>query len=353
MSSWHTKRRRFSTHRVPNWNLRLAKLIENAPTFCATPSSQNLETKNCERGLKDANCIGSIGPVDKIPRGARAQSADGSLMGKIRVESDPIPSNREWHDKDNYRWICSLPASSCAWEFLRRNPSYEKAYRFQPTMIDPLRAEGNNACGDLFSNASVWKLLRFENPELDTRRANVFWQPGACRQILPLTASSLSSDAAIPCLPRDGLRCRIATHDEGREKHHVLFAQDGRFLQLEIHGPKAFWNSRLTTDVLFTAEYAAARLRALRRLTDLMTSRGLRASLYPPEPRSKRLAQVLQVLDGERAGATHRELAAVIYGVARVETDWRHPSDHLRSWVRRTLRCGHDLIIGGYARLLK
>jgi hypothetical protein len=165
--------------------------------------------------------------------------------------------------------------------------------------------------------------------------------------------SSISNNVTVACLPRDSLQCRIATHDEGIEKHHVLFAQDGRLLQLEINGPGAFWSLGLTTDVLFTAEHAAARLRALRRLTDLRISRRLRPTLYPPETRCKRLARVLQVLDGERAGATHREIAAAIYGATRVEADWRHPSDHLRSWVRRTLRCGRDLMMGGYTRLLK
>ncbi len=61
----------------------------------------------------------------------------------------------------------------------------------------------------------------------------------------------------------------------------------------------------------------------------------------------------VQAFDGQMAGASHRDIAAVLYGGDMVKVDWRGRSDYLRCRVQRSLRLGHMLAHGGYRRLLR
>ena len=245
---------------------------------------------------------------------------------------------------------------SCAWEFLRRNSDYQFAYRralAQPTQQVFSFIDGDSKKAKAIQGAAAWHLVRFEDPVLDARRASVLWRPEICPSVIPLLAIPLPDEEKLARTPFPSVQCRVVTHLDTEGRHHVLFAQDGRFLQLEIRGAKDLHNVRLTTDVLLAAERAADRLRALKRLTDLMARGALRGSLYPAENRAKRFAKILQVFDGWRADASHREIATAIFGETRVAADWRDSSGQLRNWVRKTLRLGRRLVGGGYINLLR
>lgn len=58
----------------------------------------------------------------------------------------------------------------------------------------------------------------------------------------------------------------------------------------------------------------------------------------------------LQALDGERSGASHREIAAVLFGAAAVAHRWSSDGE-LRAQVRHLVRRSHRLVAGGYRRL--
>jgi hypothetical protein len=67
--------------------------------------------------------------------------------------------------------------------------------------------------------------------------------------------------------------------------------------------------------------------------------------------RAARLRDALIALDGHRAGATHREIAVMIYGRERVDRDW--PDRGLRLRVYRAIGRGERLCNGGYRELLR
>jgi hypothetical protein len=52
------------------------------------------------------------------------------------------------------------------------------------------------------------------------------------------------------------------------------------------------------------------------------------------------------------AGASHREIAAVIFSPKLVADEWNGRSDFLRLRVQRLLRYGRDMVAGGYRKLL-
>ncbi|GEP57631.1 hypothetical protein RSO01_47970 [Reyranella soli] len=103
----------------------------------------------------------------------------------------------------------------------------------------------------------------------------------------------------------------------------------------------------LPFDGLFEVRVAAA-LRLWRTLN------GRRPGPNPAalsEARRNRLILALRALDGRLDGATHREIAAALFGAEAVpERDWI--SHELRDRTARLVRLGVAMMNGGYRRLL-
>jgi len=131
-----------------------------------------------------------------------------------------------------------------------------------------------------------------------------------------------------------------------------LLAQDGRSLQLTIFGSTPLDDALLLTPALPVARHAKSRLLAVRRLTDVVRHGWLRPALYQRERQSKRLARVIQALDGWLAKAPQREIAAALFSPERVAKDWPDSRNHLRDHVRRAIAYGRDLMAARYRRFL-
>ena len=65
------------------------------------------------------------------------------------------------------------------------------------------------------------------------------------------------------------------------------------------------------------------------------------------------LRNALIALDGASHGASHREIAEVIFGPGRVAQDWSGGHGWMKSRIVRVFRKGHQLMKGGYRDLLK
>jgi hypothetical protein len=98
---------------------------------------------------------------------------------------------------------------------------------------------------------------------------------------------------------------------------------------------------------------AESKILPLRRLLHLCRRHGFARSLFPPDPRIDRWLTALRVHDGLVAGASQREIAAVLFGAERVKADWTGSSDSLRSRVKRLVRDARSLAQGGYRTLLR
>jgi hypothetical protein len=61
----------------------------------------------------------------------------------------------------------------------------------------------------------------------------------------------------------------------------------------------------------------------------------------------------LQAYDAVQAGASHRDIAAALFGEKAVKEDWYGRSDYLRLRVQRLVRMADKLVNGGYRNLLR
>ena len=193
----------------------------------------------------------------------------------------------------------------------------------------------------------------FENPDFDALCANPVWEPATCTEILPVVTAPTHLQELAPSLVFENLTCGITILQESSARNHILFSEEARHLQLDLHGRLNLCALTLMTPAVSPPERLPARIHSLQRLVDLVRYRTLRPALYPAARRGRRFARVLQALDGWLAGATQREIALAISGENRVTREWSDPRRNLRDQIRRTIGRGRALTTGGYLHLLK
>jgi hypothetical protein len=245
--------------------------------------------------------------------------------------------HESWHCSAAYLYALHLDAGSLAWEYLRRNGAYRRAWERGP----------RNSTG----GARHWGLAALENPNLDAREAQPLWQADLYPIVrLAPDNSDLSAHAAAS-EPFSLWRIR------GRKS----LAADGRCLRLTSRwGQKCL---RASLDVAL--EEASALTFCIPATTDPrfvvavmntyheLVERRPRESPLPERPGVTDLLhpRALQALDGRAAGASQREIAAALFGRESVVDSWQ-PDSALRAQVRYLLRKAQELSLGGYRKLL-
>ncbi|MEQ1696749.1 MAG: DUF2285 domain-containing protein [Hyphomicrobiaceae bacterium] len=92
------------------------------------------------------------------------------------------------------------------------------------------------------------------------------------------------------------------------------------------------------------------RLNALAHL--LMAQRYYGPIRRPAAVDGRHLRNAIIALDGERAGATRRQMATVIYGEKIVSDEWAAPSGRLKAMIKRDVVRGRRLSSGGWRDLV-
>ena len=175
------------------------------------------------------------------------------------------------------------------------------------------------------------------------------WRGDAGMPVLHATAradDARSTGIDVTALP--GLQ-HILIDPDGCQ--HLVLRAHGVALQIEIDGADVI---RGPVNLVLHAAHQRLR-RAGRQL--IMVDRFLSgtAPRSPPKPiwtsQARKLRDAIIALDGRAAGASHREVASVIYGQAKVESQWGPAG--LRDLVRRDLDRGLKLAMGGYRDVLR
>ncbi|MEO9162133.1 MAG: DUF2285 domain-containing protein [Casimicrobiaceae bacterium] len=239
-----------------------------------------------------------------------------------------------WSAGAGYLYVLHLDATSLAWEYLRRNPDY--------------RADWPAHAADHSSSALRWGLGSQENPGLDARDAQPLWRPrpeGELR-IIPLEEAS-------------GGALRF---DLWALPGHKVLCHDGRHLILNLVGGSERVRIAVDLDLGHGMAFGyvvpagfVSTWQAARRADLLMPPRGERTFRVVATAASRDAIvhmRTLQALDGVRAGASQRNVAAVLFGADRVIKEWA-PDSELRARTRHYVRRGRALMSGEYRRLLQ
>jgi hypothetical protein len=240
-----------------------------------------------------------------------------------------------WYPTAAYLYVLHLDGPALAWEYLRRNPAYRH---------DWLRGDANSP-----ETGHRWGLRLLEDPNRDARDAQPDWLSDPDNLVHLSREGAAAADAhAFHVWELPGYR--YLTHDGERlvltsqlPQHTLRFAipttlEDGQPFAYAVHAGADLerrWRS------------VAGELRWLDPTDDHIAVSAVR-----PGRTALLHLRTLQTLDGVLAGASHRQLAEVFFGAAAVATHWYDGSD-LRAQVRRLVRRGRVLMLGGYHRLLQ
>lgn len=97
----------------------------------------------------------------------------------------------------------------------------------------------------------------------------------------------------------------------------------------------------------------AITLQPLARLNRLWRSKVFPTAMFGTSAQTTKAAVLLRVFDGLQAGASHREIAAAIFGTKWAESEWRKRSDFLRLRVQRLSRLARSFgKPGAYRKVL-
>lgn len=268
----------------------------------------------------------------------------------------PIERRPDWRDPASYAYTHDLTREGWAWEFLRRNPNYRRAWNEHAgngaiTIRSPAgNARVIEAPLASLSEQQTWGLTAFEDPARTAAVAHVFWSPEASSSVLRVHAVPVSGQGDAHAFDGSGLRCRMVLLDSSGAEQHVLFCDGARRLQIAVAGANVRGGACLLASAVIARRLLESRFQLLRRLSDLAETGHLAPRLYPSDPRCQRLCRILQMLDGEIDGASQRDIAIALFGDRRAYADW---SDTLRDRIRRALRRARWLMNRGYFVLLR
>ncbi|HEJ1323418.1 TPA: DUF2285 domain-containing protein [Pseudomonas aeruginosa] len=243
-------------------------------------------------------------------------------------------NTEHWYPTAAYLYVLHLDDLALAWEYLRRNPEYQRDWRDRQRRPEV---------------AQRWGLRLLEDPRLDARDAHPAWSPA------PPELIHLYPD--VDPMPDSG------AFDFWRIPGSKGLVHDGRRLLLTTRWPGYCLRLAVAPGLEQGMAYVravracarpCARYRAIAAELDKLAVAAdavpLAAARCRPSPSALLELHTLQALDATLAGASLREVAAGLFGPAAVPGGW-HADGGLRSKVRRLVRRGQMLMHGGYRRL--
>lgn len=193
----------------------------------------------------------------------------------------------------------------------------------------------------------------FEDPTLTAQAASVFWQGGANPFVVRARVRRIGpAEAAAERFDLDDFKCAKCVLQIADGVEHILLRTPALTVQLVLQG-ESFASAPLSAtfeiEGLSRAPFVNAALLALARMRtgqhESIDADWSQANLH--------LRDYLIALDGSLNCASYRQIAQVIYGSERVKDSWSGESRYLKDRIRRAVDRGHELMNGGYLKLLR
>lgn len=228
-----------------------------------------------------------------------------------------------------YLYLLHADSTSLAWEYLRRNPAYQQA------------AANEVAAAD-------WGLESFVDPLRDAVSASPSWL--AERQLGLQLQPDLDAEPGTPGFDLWALAGRKQVEHDGCKLRISCFT-GFRVLRLAIakglgHGMAYCYALKMG---LCLCDAWRSWLDQLMRFD---RQEPLGAATHPrPSRTTMTHLRTLIALDAQAAGASHRDIAVLLFGSDEADQRW-HADSELRAQVRHLLKRGHAYVNGNYRKLL-
>jgi hypothetical protein len=251
-----------------------------------------------------------------------------------------------------YAYLLNVCRSDLAWEYLRRNPAYQRDYRLSRRGPERPRRLGSGQYLTRLRRRSPrcerWGLDPLVDPTCPAPLAPLCWTIGEAAPVLDGIAERATSRAPA-ALSIKGYTAagHIVIGPTGQE--YIVFRDAERAASLRLEGSRAGLGAVTVTFLvrdLPDPGLLAQRFRTLGRLI----------AAPRPEVRPSRTRlfhrDALIALDARLVGLSHREIAVLLHGADAVRSSWSRSSGSIRERVRNLLARGQELRDGAYRKLL-
>jgi hypothetical protein len=253
---------------------------------------------------------------------------------------------------DSYAYTRGLDHTGWAWEFLRRNETYQRDFRTNraghPLPIKHISGAVVLRLRRRFLDAEKWGLHCFADPQMSAYAAHVFWLADQTKSSVSCTLRSANDNevGALSLASFMGQRRVLVT-----PKNEVIVIADQHISTCMVVQNATFLigESAVTFEIL-GLEDPARTIDAVNNLRRLRAN-GVTDDVLHTEYRTKYF-DYLVALDGHLAGQSYRDIAEVLYGSDRVGPYWSDDSRGYKSKVRRAVERGLALMNGGYRDIL-
>lgn len=233
----------------------------------------------------------------------------------------------DWRDDGDYVFLLEADRRMFAWEWLRRNQAYRRAWqRYGARAVDRIAERVARHFG----------LAALEDPSLDARSARPVWH-AECDPHVIVTAAAKGS------LPRSelfdilrlGLFANVAIDAGGNEQ---WLLSDGRWLlRIDVVEGTLLGGPALLRYRLEGMAKLPPRLESLGQLVALESSHARAGPPLRPERKASRWIAELRAADALGEGASQRQIAQHLFGKA-ANSSWRVDNDAYRLRVQRLAR---------------
>lgn len=238
----------------------------------------------------------------------------------------PATSLPDWSAPDRYAHLLEADRRVFAWEWLRRSPTYRRAW---------LR-HGSDAGGQSATRAALgFSLLTLEDPSRDARTARPIWRSEQDPRVVSADAESGgAADADLFDILRVAPLAHVAIGPDGNE--HWLLSNGCWLLRLDIVKGTLLGGPAVLRFRLRGMAGLSRQLKALGDLVGLWATphAGLKSRTMG---RRRRWIAELRTADALEQGASQREIARGLFGET-VHRAWRMENDAYRLRVQRLAR---------------
>jgi len=257
--------------------------------------------------------------------------------------------HRSWPDAADYCYLEGASRSQFAWEWLRRDPNYRK-------LVPSIRRR--TASGLIIIEPAPricrdrWNCLFIEDPNVRVPDVPMLWSPGLDASVLRVEArAAVAGTSNSFDLDQYSARAALIKEDGGDEQC-LLYERRNHIHMHVIDGTLLDGPVQLRFDIDWSDQFEPV-IFTLRRILHLCRS----GEKLPDRPVSDRMRHraisMLRVHDALTAGASIRDIGIMLYGLARIEAEWRDPGESLKSQCRRFIASARAMASGEYKDLLR
>ncbi|MEM7729326.1 MAG: DUF2285 domain-containing protein [Pseudomonadota bacterium] len=246
-----------------------------------------------------------------------------------------------------------------AWEGLRRNPAYRKAWeRHRQSLPDVSDQQGSVRYLRLdqpYFEAEQFGLVAFADPDLPASEAPVLWQPTALAGVLSVRLAA-ANDPLDEGFSLSQLRCCPFVVDASDGVRHVRLGGFDFWIQLQTDDLVALSDDTRVVVELTGRPGMSRRLKTADQLLTLHRPDRRRAPTPTRIPNRAKLMEGLLAYDVQSGLAGRKgslkDIAKALFGDARIKAEWT-TNRSLKNHAVRARDRGRAFVRSGYRRILR